>query len=104
MKLSGGQRQRIALARAYLRQTPLLFLDEPESGLDPRSEQMMSRAVRALSAGKTLVVIAHRYHTMLQADTLTWLEAGKIAAHGNPQAVLQARNMVVGQQGARPSC
>lgn len=104
MKLSGGQRQRIALARAYLRQTPLLFLDEPESGLDPRSEQMMSRAVRALSAGKTLVVIAHRYHTMLQADTLTWLEAGKIAAHGNPQAVLQARNLVVGQQGARPSC
>lgn len=86
--VSGGQRQRIALARAFLRRTPWLFLDEPESGLDPGSEAVMTSAMRELARGRTVIVIAHRRHTIRQADRLVWMASGRVVEAGLPDEVL----------------
>ncbi len=68
--LSGGQRQRIAIARAVIRNTPILILDEPSSGLDAASEKLVFEALDRLMEGKTSIVIAHRLSTIQRADTI----------------------------------
>jgi len=77
-RLSGGQAQRLALARAFLKDAPLLLLDEPTSSLDPALESSLEASVRELMQGRTTIVIAHRLATIRRADQLIALEAGKI--------------------------
>ncbi len=81
--LSGGQRQRLALARALLRRTPVVLLDEPTSSLDVATEEQVWRNVEALLKGRTAVVIAHRLSTARMADRIVVLDAGRIVEAGS---------------------
>jgi ATP-binding cassette, subfamily B, bacterial len=80
--LSGGQRQRIAIARAIIRNSPILILDEPSSGLDAASEELVMDAVKRLMAGKTAIVIAHRLASVRDADVIFVLKEGRIVESG----------------------
>src|SRR5439155_19611210 len=84
--LSGGQRQRIAIARALLRQAPVLLLDEPMTGLDPISERDVLEAIETLAAGRTTVVVAHHMNTVLHADRIVFLGQGRILEQGTHEA------------------
>ncbi len=81
--LSGGQRQRIAIARAVIRNTPILILDEPSSGLDAESERLVFDALDRLMKGKTSIVIAHRLSTIRSADVIFVVRDGKLVETGN---------------------
>src|SRR5260370_39200917 len=89
--LSGGQRQRLAIARAILRQAPLLLLDEPTVGLDAQSEQLVVKALERLMAGRTTLVSAHRLSTIQRADLILVLDKGHIVEAGTPAQLLAAR-------------
>ena len=80
--LSGGQRQRIAIARALVRQAPVIVMDEPTSGLDVLSEQYVLRGMERLTSLGTVVVIAHRLSTLRSADRIFVLERGRIVDSG----------------------
>jgi subfamily B ATP-binding cassette protein MsbA len=80
--LSGGQKQRIALARAFLRNAPILILDEATSALDSQSEQLIQEALRKLVVGKTVLIIAHRFSTIRDASMILVFDHGEIAATG----------------------
>src|SRR4051812_18586374 len=87
--LSGGQRQRIAIARALVRNTPILILDEPTSGLDAASEQLVCDALDRLMEGKTSIVIAHRLTTIRRANRIFVVENGVVAESGSHDELLQ---------------
>ncbi len=82
MKLSGGQRQRLAIARALLKNAPILILDEATSHLDTESEVLVQKALQTLMANRTVIVIAHRLSTVRRADKIVVLDRGRIAATG----------------------
>lgn len=86
--LSGGQRQRIAIARAIIRNAPILILDEPTSGLDAASEELVFEALGRLMAGRTTIVIAHRLATVRRADVIFVIENGTIAERGTHDKLL----------------
>jgi ATP-binding cassette subfamily B protein len=90
MTISGGQRQRIAIARAVIRNTPILILDEPTSGLDAASEQLVFEALDRLMEGKTAIVIAHRLSTIHRADKIFVIADGGIAESGKHSDLLKA--------------
>jgi ATP-binding cassette, subfamily B, bacterial len=83
--LSGGQRQRIAIARAILRDAPILVLDEPTSALDATSEELLMAALANLPSGRTTLLIAHRLTTVGRADRVAGMESGRIVQLGTPQ-------------------
>lgn len=85
--LSGGQRQRIAIARAFLKDAPILILDEATSALDSESESMVQQALAALVKGRTTFIIAHRYSTITIADRVLVFQAGEIVADGNHETL-----------------
>ncbi len=89
--LSGGERQRIALARAFLRDAPILLLDEATSALDAESEAQVQEALKRLSKGRTVLVIAHRLATVRDADRILALESGRIVEVGRHDELV-ARN------------
>jgi ATP-binding cassette subfamily C protein CydD len=89
LRLSAGQLQRLALARAFLKQAPLLILDEPTSSLDPESEALLSEALARLRCQCTVLVIAHRLNTVATADQVLVLDGGRLIESGPPAALLQ---------------
>jgi ATP-binding cassette subfamily B protein len=91
--LSGGQRQRIAIARAVIRDTPIVIMDEPSSGLDAASERMVFDALDRLMAGKTCIVIAHRLSTIQRADVIFVVKEGAIVESGNHEQLLAQRGV-----------
>jgi ABC-type multidrug transport system fused ATPase/permease subunit len=86
--LSGGQKQRIAIARAILRDAPILILDEPTSGLDAASERLVLEALERAAAGRTTITIAHRLATVRFADRVVVLEGGRVVEQGRPSDLL----------------
>lgn len=88
IKLSGGQRQRIAIARAFLKNAPILILDEATSSLDSESELAIQKSLQSLMKGKTVIAIAHRLSTLREMDRILVLEEGKIKEDGTPAALL----------------
>ncbi|WP_445155484.1 ABC transporter transmembrane domain-containing protein [Arthrobacter sp. Hor0625] len=90
VSLSGGQRQRIAIARALVRDTPIVILDEPTSGLDAISEQYVMEGMDRLMAGRTVIVIAHRLSTLRRADRIYVLDKGRIVESGDHSQLLAA--------------
>ena len=82
MKLSGGERQRVSIARAFLKDAPILVLDEATAALDAASEAVIQSAMEQLMVNRTVLIIAHRLATVRSADSITVLEAGRVVAQG----------------------
>ncbi len=88
IKLSGGQRQRIAIARAILKDAPILILDEATSSLDSITEQYIQESIQGILAGKTVLAIAHRLSTLKNMDRLIVIDKGKIIEMGTHEELL----------------
>ncbi len=89
VRLSGGQKQRLAMARAFLKNAPVLILDEATSALDTQSERFVQAALETLMQGRTTIVIAHRLSTIEKADRIAVMDKGKIVEIGTHQTLLQ---------------
>jgi ATP-binding cassette, subfamily B, bacterial MsbA len=103
-RLSGGQKQRLALARAFLRNAPILILDEATSALDSQSEAAIQSALKELIVGKTVIIIAHRFSTIRDASLILVFDQGRIVAEGNHASLYAGnplyRSLYDRQQGA----
>ncbi|HEY8144057.1 MAG TPA: ATP-binding cassette domain-containing protein, partial [Kofleriaceae bacterium] len=88
LRLSGGQRQRLAIARAILKNAPILILDEATSQLDSESEALVQKALHNLMAGRTTLVIAHRLSTVMEADRIVVIESGRIVEEGRHEELV----------------
>ena len=85
--LSGGERQRLSIARAMLKDAPIIILDEATANVDPENEQELMEAIDALTAEKTVILIAHRLKTVRQADQILVLDRGRIVQQGTHDAL-----------------
>jgi ATP-binding cassette subfamily B protein len=90
--LSGGEKQRVSIARALLKDAPIVMLDEATASVDPENEWLIQQAFDALAAHKTVIVIAHRLQTLQRAEQILVLEAGRLVQHGT-------HNELIGQEG-----
>jgi len=93
LKLSGGEKQRVAIARTLLKDPPILILDEATSALDSRTEAEIQSTLNAVSARRTSIVIAHRLSTVVDADEIVVLEAGRIAERGTHRVLLRKNGL-----------
>ena len=86
---SGGEVQRVAIARAILKDAPIVILDEATASVDPENEQELQKAIRELTKGKTILMIAHRLSTVRTADQIIVLENGRIVQRGNHKELMR---------------
>jgi len=96
VKLSGGERQRISIARAFLKDAPILLLDEPTSAVDVATEELIQQALSTISADKTVITIAHRLSTIQNADNILVFSKGKIAESGTHEELMKANGVYSG--------
>ena len=96
VNLSGGQRQRLSIARAFLKNAPILVLDEPTSALDVHTEEALLVALRELMKGRTTFIIAHRLSTVRQADLVVVLENGHIIEQGSHDELMRRDSVYAG--------
>ena len=96
MALSGGQAQRLAIARAILKDAPIVILDEPTSQIDVETEALLNKALERLTASKTVMLIAHRLSTIEQADRIIVLDDGKLAESGTRQQLIDQGGIYAG--------
>jgi ATP-binding cassette, subfamily B, bacterial MsbA len=101
-QLSGGQRQRIAIARAFLRDAPILILDEATSALDSESEAMVQQALAELVKGRTTFIIAHRFSTITIADRILVFQNGRIIADGTHEQLRDQSAIYQSMLGGQP--
>jgi subfamily B ATP-binding cassette protein MsbA len=101
--LSGGQRQRIGIARAFIRDAPILILDEPTASLDTESEQLVMEGLNRLMKGRTVMMITHRLNTIRGADTIIVLHNGTVAEQGTHDGLLALGGIYAGLYWTRPS-
>lgn len=103
--LSGGQRQRIAIARAFVRDTPILILDEPSTGLDAESTDLVLQALRKLMKGKTTIIISHELNLIREADQIIVIKEGQVEQIGTHDELIRAgglyANLYIMQSGQR---
>lgn len=97
--LSGGERQRISIARAFLKDAPILLMDEPTSAVDVETEQLISEAMEKLSNNRTCITIAHRLSTIRNADVIMVLKDGKIAESGSHAELIERGGVYMGMYG-----
>lgn len=93
VKLSGGQRQRIAIARAFLREPEILMLDEATASLDSDSEIWVQKALKNLMKGRTVIIIAHRLSTVVDADRILFIEEGRVTGSGSHNELMESHEM-----------
>ena len=91
--LSGGERQRISIARALLKNAPVILLDEATASLDPENEVLVQKAIAKLVEGKTVIMIAHRLRTVADADQILVLEEGKLVERGTHKELMKKKGL-----------
>jgi len=103
--LSGGEKQRVALARAFIKKPSIILFDEPTTGLDLQTERVLQASIKELSKHATVITVAHRLHTIKDADQILFLDRGKLLAVGTHEGLYQTvpeyRQMVAVQKGER---
>ena len=87
LQLSGGQQQRIAIARMFLKNPPIIFLDEPTASLDAIATEQIKAAIDAIKTGRTVIIISHNIGQIIDADTIYVLQEGRVVQSGTPQEV-----------------
>ena len=93
MRLSGGEKQRISIARAMLKKSPIILLDEATSSLDAETEKKIQDALNILTSNKTSIVIAHRLSTILNSDNIYVIDSGKVVANGSHEELMSSSSI-----------